>query len=43
MRDLADPEFRAYLDASLKRLNEAPSRDTLSGDEFLALMRSQTQ
>jgi hypothetical protein len=35
-RDLADPEFRAYLEASLRRLNEGPPAPLLTREEFLA-------
>lgn len=35
-RRLADPAFRSFLAASLRRLDEEPSGPLLSGDEFLA-------
>ena len=34
---LADPEFRAYLETSIARLNASGSRTTLTRDEFLSL------
>lgn len=33
---LADPEFRAYLEASLRRLDEEPSAPVLTREQFLA-------
>lgn len=33
---LADPELRAYLEASLRRLEEDPSAPLLTRDQFLA-------
>ena len=35
-RDLADPEVRAYLDASLRRLDAEVPAPTLTREEFLA-------
>lgn len=35
-RELADPEFRAYLEASLRRIDEGPPAPTLTREEFLA-------
>lgn len=35
-RRLADPAFRSYLAASLRRLDEEPAGPLLSGHEFLA-------
>jgi hypothetical protein len=35
-RDLADPEFRAYLNASLRRLDAEERAPTLTREEFLA-------
>jgi hypothetical protein len=35
-RDLADPEFRAYLEESLRQLNERPPAPLLTREEFLA-------
>jgi hypothetical protein len=34
--DLADPKVRAYLEASIRRLDEAEPAPLLSRDEFLA-------
>ena len=36
-RSLADPDFRAYLDDSIARLNASRSRTTLTRDEFLSM------
>jgi hypothetical protein len=35
-RDLADPEMRAYLEASIRRLDAAEPVPLLTRDEFLA-------
>lgn len=35
-RGLADPEFRAYLEASLRRLDEKAPAPMLTREEFLA-------
>ena len=35
-RELADPEFRAYLEASIRRIDEGPPAPTLTREEFLA-------
>lgn len=35
-RSLADPEFRAYLEASLRRLESEEPAPTLTREEFLA-------
>jgi hypothetical protein len=35
-RDLADPEFRAYLEESLRQLNEKAPAPLLTREEFLA-------
>lgn len=35
-RQLADPEFRAYLEASLERLNESSAKP-ITREEFLAM------
>ncbi|HEX7196640.1 MAG TPA: hypothetical protein VF364_07370 [Candidatus Limnocylindria bacterium] len=35
-RDLADPEVRAYLEASLRRLDSQEPPPTLTREEFLA-------
>ncbi|MDE0805698.1 MAG: hypothetical protein OSA99_20540 [Acidimicrobiales bacterium] len=35
-RQLADPEFRAYLEASIDRVNEA-SAEPITNEEFLAM------
>ncbi len=35
-RDLADPEMRAYLEASIRRLDEAEPAPLLTREEFLA-------
>jgi hypothetical protein len=42
-RALADPEFRAYLERSLARLNASTSRQTLTGEEFLALTEADVE
>lgn len=36
-RELADPEFRSYLEASLRRIDEGAPAPTLTREEFLAL------
>ena len=33
---LADPEFRAYVERSIARVNASPSRATLTREQFLA-------
>lgn len=35
-RDLADPEFRAYLEASMRRIDAGEPAPTLTREEFLA-------
>jgi hypothetical protein len=35
-RDLADPEMRAYLEASIRRLDERATATLLTREEFLA-------
>lgn len=35
-RDLSDPDFRAYLDGSLRRLDDAEPAPTITREEFLA-------
>lgn len=35
-KGLADPELRAYLEASLRRLDEEPSAPLLTREQFLA-------
>lgn len=35
-RDLADPEFRAYLEASMRRLDIKDPAPTLTREQFLA-------
>ena len=35
-RDLANPEFRAYLERSMRALDERPPAPLLSREEFLA-------
>jgi hypothetical protein len=39
-RGLTDPEFRAYLDASLRRLDTKEPAPTLTREEFLALTKA---
>jgi hypothetical protein len=36
---LADPELRAYLEASLRRLDQDPSAPLLTSEQFLAQTR----
>ena len=42
-RSLADPEFRAYLDDSIARLNTSRSRTTLTRDEFLSMTETDSE
>lgn len=35
-QELADPEFRAYLEASMRRIDEGTPAPTLTREEFLA-------
>ncbi len=42
-RSLADPEFRAYLEESIARLNASGSRTTLTRDEFLTMTETDSE